>query len=607
MKKFTHTFMLTVFMSMVWANALAYDIAVENADGITIYYNYINDGKELEVTNLSNYGYSNIVTLNIPETATFMNRTRKVTRIGNRAFSGYGELAHVTIPHTIVEIGESAFTGTGLVSIVIPNEVVTIGSNAFSSCSTLLSVTLGSGIRTVGEEVFKNCKRLKKVIVDDVSVLCNIYMGLPQGFVLYKDEETEIKELVIPKGVTSIVDGAFSWCNGEMSVVIGNDVENVGQSFMYCSNIKSVFLGDKVRELKQSFDECTGLESVSFGSSIQLIGGAAFRDCKNLKKVIIRDIAAWCSATVYSSPISHAHHIYSDENSEITNLVIPEGVEEINYYNFADCSELKTVKLPSSLKKIGGGSFINCDGLTTLTIPADVKEINWGAFNCNNLATVISLIQEPFKIDGSAFSENTFMNGTLYVPDGTIDKYKSTNGWKGFMFIEDSNGAPSEPEPPTCATPTISYQNGKLTFNCETEGTTFHSYITDEDMTSYTTNEVQLCVTYNISVYAVKNGYYNSETATATLCWVDQQPQTEGVNNGVTNVAARALLIQSNGGTINVQGADDGEIVCVYNINGMQAGSIVSQNGYASVATSLKSGDAAIVRVGNKSIKVIVK
>ena len=43
------TILLSVLMSMVGANALAYDIAVENADGVTIYYNYINDGKELEV------------------------------------------------------------------------------------------------------------------------------------------------------------------------------------------------------------------------------------------------------------------------------------------------------------------------------------------------------------------------------------------------------------------------------------------------------------------------------------------------------------------------------------------------------------------------------
>ena len=607
MKKIKLTFTLTVFMSIFCTDVFAYDISVENEDGIAIYYNYINDGKELEVTNRSGYGYSGVETLNIPQTVTYMNRIRKVTKIGDYALgSNIGKLAHVTIPNTVIEIGVRAFSSSGLVSVTIPNSVTTIGDEAFSYCSSLESITLGNGIKNVGYGVFDNCKILKKVIVDDISVMCNNYMGF-RDFLLYKDEETEIKELVIPKGVTNIIGWAFSSCKNEMSVIIGNDVETVGASFAYSPNIKSVFLGDKVRELDKSFDGCTGLESVSFGSSIRGIGGTCFRDCKNLNKVIIRDVAAWCSAEVYDSPILYAHRIYSDENSEITDLVIPEGVEEIKYWNFAHCSELKTVKLPSSLKIIGSGSFYKCNGLTSLTIPANVQKIEWSsALDCDNLVTVISKIQEPFEIE-STFSKNTLMNGTLFVPDGTIDKYKSTKGWKDFMFIEDSSGAPSEPETPTCATPTISYKNGKLTFSCETEGASCHSRITDEDIATYTTNDVQLSVTYNISVYAVKNGYYNSETATATLCWIDQQPKTDGITNGVANVSAKALLIQCNGGTINVQGADDGEVVSVYNIKGIQAGTAVSQNGNAKVVTSLQSGNIAVVKIGKKSVKVVMK
>ena len=39
--------LFSILLSMVGTNTLAYDIAVENADGITIYYNYFNNGKEL--------------------------------------------------------------------------------------------------------------------------------------------------------------------------------------------------------------------------------------------------------------------------------------------------------------------------------------------------------------------------------------------------------------------------------------------------------------------------------------------------------------------------------------------------------------------------------
>ena len=101
--------LLTLLMSMVGAKAYAYDFAVENADGVTIYYYYINDGKELGVTykDYNNNNYSGSVV--IPEEVTYMNRTRKVTSIGERAFAWCSGLTSVMIPNSVTSIGEKAF------------------------------------------------------------------------------------------------------------------------------------------------------------------------------------------------------------------------------------------------------------------------------------------------------------------------------------------------------------------------------------------------------------------------------------------------------------------------------------------------------------------
>ena len=166
---------------------------------------------------------------------------------------------------------------------------------------------------------------------------------------------------------------------------------------------------------------------------------------------------------------------------------------------------------------------------------------------------------------------------------------------------------PETPETPKCEKPTISYENGQLKMSCATEGVEYVTDITDADIKKHYDATISLTATYNISVYATKSGYDNSETATATLCWIDQQPKTEGITNGIANIPAQAVLIQSEGGSIKVQGIDEGTQVNVYGINGTQAGSAISQSGAATINTNLQPGSIAIVKIGQKSVKVVIK
>lgn len=136
MKRLNFIFLLTILMSMTGTYAYAYDIAVENADGVTIYYNYIKNETELEVTGKFIGAYENIVSYQgdvvIPAEVTIENKTLKVTAIGEMAFYYCYYLTSITIPNSVTSIGEGTFHWcTGLISVVIPNSVTSIHSSAF--------------------------------------------------------------------------------------------------------------------------------------------------------------------------------------------------------------------------------------------------------------------------------------------------------------------------------------------------------------------------------------------------------------------------------------------------------------------------------------------
>lgn len=269
--------------------------------------------------------------------------------------------------------------------------------------------------------------------------------------------------------------------------------------------------------------------------------------------------------------------------------------------------------IPNSVTSIGDCAFSGCSGLTSVTIPNSVTSIGRSAFSGADIPEVVSLIENPFEIAGKqseykTFSQNTFNNATLYVPVGTIDKYKATNGWKDFLFIEEGTGGTTPAVPQKCEKPTIAYKDGKLTFNCETEGATCHSTITDPDITSYSANEVQLGVTYTISVYAAKTGYENSETATATLCWIDVEPKTEGLeSSSIAQVPAKAVMIQSSNGVITVSGVVSGTNIAVYAVDGHMESSAKACDSQTSLVTNIRKGEVAIIKIGEKAVKVYMQ
>lgn len=433
--------LLVLLMSNISITALAYDIAVKNDDGITIYYNYSDSGEELTVTRESSLSPTSTYkgNVNIPESVKYMNRTRNVTAIDDNAFRNCTGLTAITIPPTIKNIGFDAFYGCKNLAVYISDLSAwcRISFSRRLSSSTSSWYTHGNPLR-IASHFFLN--------------------------------GNEIKKLVIPNDITMIKDYAFSGCSSFTSLEIPNTVTSLGtEAFYSCDSIKSIAISNGVKTIgKRCFGGCDMLSTVSVGNKVDTIGFAAFELCCRLEKVIVNDMKNWCNIIFESydaNPLMQAHHLYKDENTEIQNLVIPSTVTEISSWLFYGCKSLISVVIPTTVKSIGNHAFQDCPitsislgsgvksigyeafsgcSLTSVTIPSSVTSIGEGAFNCSVMETVISKVANPFKISDDTFSSNTFYNATLYAPKGTKSKYKSTEGWKKFVWIEE--GLPTRVE-----------------------------------------------------------------------------------------------------------------------------------------------------------------
>ena len=117
------------------------------------------------------------------------------------------------------------------------------------------------------------------------------------------------------------------------------------------------------------------------------------------------------------------------------------------------------------------------------------------------------------------FPDEVYRQTTLYIPKGTEKLYTRFDGWREFLNIEemDETEQPDIPGADKCATPTINYDNGKLTFNCTTEGVEYKYKIEAIDAKEGYGNDIQMTKTYKVSVYALKDGMNNSEPAIANI------------------------------------------------------------------------------------------
>ena len=321
-----------------------------------------------------------------------------VTSIGRYAFYSRPYLrpetqGTLTLGRNLRIIGESAFcesTYTG--SLTIPDSVVEIGERAFYQCENLNgTLTLGRSLRTIGKEAFYWCA----------------FTG----------------SLTIPEGVAEIADGAFSslhqfnrdgMFNGTLT--LPSTLKTIGaEAFAYTDFSGELLIPDGVTSIgANAFAKCDGFGgTLSLPDSVKTVGESAFYLCEGFTGLKLS--AGLTQIERYSFA-----HMYGLK----TKVVIPEGVTEIGESAFS-CSYMPSVRLPSTLKKIEKQAFMYAYNLTKITLPDGLETIGDEAFSgCHPRNAVVlpasikSIGKKAFDRDGAIYGNlNEIPVGAYFLGD----------------------------------------------------------------------------------------------------------------------------------------------------------------------------------------------
>lgn len=375
----------------------------------------------------------------------------------------------------------------------------------------------------------------------------------------------KLKKVILPPHITAIGDYAFYECKNLEEISIPTNVNKIGENAFYgCVKLREIDLPQTLTSIgSNAFEGCTTLSSIIIPDNVNTMGFSIFKNCTGIQ-----------------------------------SAKLPDNLETVPWGLFEKCKNLKAANIPQSCRIIKTYAFDGC-GLDSVIIPESVKQIELGAFSCPFNRGVYAMPEMPPSYD----NKNSWGNVILYVPKGCVERYSLSPGWKEFGTILEMPDLNNK----KCEKPTISYKNNEIVFYSGTEDVKFVSTITDTDIKTYSSNKIELSATYIIKVYASKVGYEDSEVTTATLCWMDAEPKSEGLSDGISQIRSKALLIQADNGQITITGTEDGTKVNAYEVNGQQIGSVISHNGYAKLNTNLKSGSIAILKIGDRSVKFVIK
>ena len=291
-----------------------------------------------------------------------------------------GRIDDVTLPNTVTEVGNAAFGNCTLIeNVSIPGTVTTIREEAFMNCSSLASLVFGGdendNALTIEQAAFYKAGNLGKVTLP-----ANLKRIGQYAFYSIALKEVNVECVGVDGGTLEFADNAF----GSIPV----------QGFTSGFAVTKLTLGKDTPLI--------GISAV-FGYKIETV----VLDKANTNYFIDSDGA------LYNADKTR---LLCYPKAGTTDVVIADGVEEIDANVFRENVTLRTVKIPESLKKIGDNAFAHCELLRKIEFANGEASVTIGdfAFNGCQSLTSVELPTGLTKIGNKAFYNNTNLSSITF-------------------------------------------------------------------------------------------------------------------------------------------------------------------------------------------------
>ena len=347
------------------------------------------------------------------------------------------------------------------IDVVIPSEidnkkVTSIGYLCFEN-SYIRSITIPEGVTNIGFDAFYNCTALENIIIP--ASVTNIGSRAFDDTPWLKNQQNK-NPLVIVNNILVTAQTATG------DVIIPDGVKIILESaFSDCTNVTSISIPDSVKEIKdQAFYGCTSLTSIILPDSVTFLGGYAFNKCSNLESIVLSDSLERIDPGAFEGC------------KKLKSLTIPDGVSELDESVFNGCTELSELNIGSGLKRIGTNLCMNRTAIKSLTLSEGLQRVDSYAFSRQpNLKYVVipksvkSIGERAFGFELYYIDGNKYNYGYKYVEDFKLGVYAGSAGEDyakeygiPYDILEHTHSYTSKvTKPATCT------ENGVKTYTCE--------------------------------------------------------------------------------------------------------------------------------------------